>query len=126
MGRHRSAVLHKRSVTRAWQVAATNFATFGWLEPPISEEIPFGNGTKQCEQSGGEEEPFGGSSVFRQLENSAVANVCHHVDKYSDESQDYPSIVRKKGGIRISIARRGSTTPNSPSMTIATSSRPNP
>jgi hypothetical protein len=59
MGRRkRSAVLHKRSVTRAWQVAATNFATFGWLEPHISEEIPFGNGTKQCEQSGGEEEPF--------------------------------------------------------------------
>ena len=71
-------------------MAATNFATFAWLEPPISEEIPFGNGTKHGEQSGGEEEPFGGSSEFRRLENSVVAHVCQHVAKYSDERQTTP------------------------------------
>lgn len=75
-------------------MAATNYATFGWLEPPISEEIPFGNGTKQCEQSGGEEKPFGGSSILRKLENSAVAHVCQHLVKYSDERGNYASIAQ--------------------------------
>jgi hypothetical protein len=75
-------------------VAATNYAAFGWLEPPISEEIPFGNGTKQCEQSGGEEKPFGGSPILRKLENSAVAHVCQHLVKYSDERRNYASIAQ--------------------------------
>jgi hypothetical protein len=42
--------LLSRSVTRAWQVAATNFAT---PEPDSSKEAPLHDKTEHGEQSGG-------------------------------------------------------------------------
>src|SRR5215469_9266974 len=44
--------LLSRSVTRAWQVAATNFAT---PEPDSSEEAPLHDKTEHDDQGGGEE-----------------------------------------------------------------------
>ena len=54
------------------------------VEACISEEIPFGNETDHAEQSGGKEELFGGSAVFRQFEKTVVTQVCQHVPKHRD------------------------------------------
>ena len=54
------------------------------VEARISEEIPFGNETDHAEQSGGKEELFGGSSVFRRFEKTVVTQVCQHVPKHRD------------------------------------------